>query len=111
MDEKYKYPALANYKYYDLFGTPVKQFILKFLYQHTGKRFSVLDLERNLNIPSSSLSKALTELNTEGLLKREEEGKYVYYELDNKFVEVFKSIYENLEQVYAWASQNKKRKK
>lgn len=109
--KEYKYPAMANYEYYDLFGTPVKQLILRFLYKHAGKKFSVLDLEKQLNIPSSSLSKALAELNDVGLLERNEEGKFVYYELDNKSAEGFRRIYENLEQVHKWSLQNRRRKK
>src|SRR3989344_3804553 len=108
--KEYKYPALAKYEYYGIFGTPVKQLVLRFLYQHADKKFSVLDLERELNIPSSSLSKALSELHEFGLLERKKEEKFVYYEIAKKAADDFKKIYDNLEKVYAYSLQNSKRK-
>ena len=106
--KEYKYPTIANYEYYNIFGTPVKQLVLKLLYKNTGKKFSLLDLAKELGIPSSSLSKALAELNEAGILEREESGKFVYYELKKEIADEFREIYENLEKVHIWSLQNKK---
>lgn len=108
MKEK-KYPTIARYKYYQLFGTPVKQLVMQFFTENNNKEFSLQELEKQTGIPSSSLSPALAELRETGLLKGRREGKYVYYSLDKEYANKFTQIYNKLEEVYQLTLKNQKK--
>ena len=99
MKEK-KYPSIARYKYYSLFGTPVKQLVMQFFALHGDKEYSLQKLWENTNIPSSSLSPALVELRDVGLLESRKEGKNVFYSLNKEFAKIFSQVYDRLDKVY-----------
>ncbi len=107
MNKEKKYPSIARYKYYQLFGTPVKQLVMQFFANNGNKRYSLLELEKATEIPSSSLSPALVELKEFGLLESEKEGKYVFYSLSKEFARYFAEIYNKLDEVYQLALKNR----
>ncbi|MBI2110761.1 winged helix-turn-helix transcriptional regulator [Candidatus Woesearchaeota archaeon] len=108
MKEK-KYPTLMRYKYYELFGTPVKQLVMHFFAEHSGKEFALQELETETGIPSSSLSPALKELKEANLLESKKDGKHIYYSLDKEYANKFTQIYKRLEEVHELTLKNKQK--
>ena len=105
------YTAYTNYPFSELFGSVVKQQIIKFLTENPDKEFTVLELARALPLNQSSISKPLDSLESSGLLESRKDGKFRYYKMKSRYAEHFHQVYASLRVVQAAALRDKKKDK
>lgn len=89
---KTSYDAYKKYPFSNIFGSVVKQQILKFFTDNPQKEFNVLEISKQMGLNQSSLSKPLTILRKCGLLVSKKEGKFTYYCMEQKYVNPFRII-------------------
>ena len=97
---------LSNYPFFD---TTVKQKVISFLKEHGGEEFSIKDLNKRLDIATSSLSVTLNDLERQKIVTSRKEKKYKYFSLDDRYASMFQDIFEGLENVYEAALKNELR--
>ena len=105
------YIAYKNYPYSDLFGSVVKQQIIKFFTEKPNKEFTVLNISRSLELNQSSISKPLDSLEQSGLLESRKDGKFRYYRMKGKYANHFADVYGHLKVVQAAALRDKQKEK
>ena len=105
------YSAYVNYPFSELFGSVVKQQIIKFLTENPAKEFTVLEIARAISLNQSSISKPLDSLESSGLLESRKEGKFRYYTMREKYARHFQNVYESLRVVQAAALRDKEKNK
>jgi DNA-binding transcriptional ArsR family regulator len=92
---------VKEYKNYSFFDTTVKQKVLSFLKENSGKEYSIKELNKILDFPPSSLSVTLNDLESQSILKSRKDGKYKYFILEQVTAKTFQNIYEGLENIYS----------
>ncbi len=106
----YKYGVFGKYEFYRIFGTPVKQLLLRFFAEKQNQRLNVLEIQKATDLPGSSVSVALAELEEEGVVDSAKEGKFKYYTLNKKVAEELSDIFQKLDSVYQIALKTKKKR-
>lgn len=96
--------------YQDIIGTKIKQIICDFLKDNPRKRYSTLDLNKELNIAQSSLSVNLNALEKVGILSSEKVGKFKYYWMEEEIAKPLVQAYEHLENTYAMTLERRSKK-
>ena len=86
---KTSYEAYKKYPFSNIFGSVVKQQILKFFTDNREKEFSVLEISKQIGLNQSSLSRPLTILKNSGILFSKKEGKFTYYRIKQQYINPF----------------------
>lgn len=94
---------------FDFIDNANKQIILQFFRDHPQKRFTTQDLSEELEMPKSSLSRALNELDNMGILDSEKEGKKKYYSMDTEMEERMETIFDDLQDARRYAMERRKK--
>lgn len=93
---------------FDFMETSRKQLILQFFQEHPNERFSTKELADEINIPQSSLSRALNELSEMGFLDWEKEGKYKNYYIEEGMKNVLEKTFDDLQKARTYALERRK---
>ena len=94
---------------FDFIDNANKQIILQFFRDHPQKRFTTQELSKELEMPKSSLSRALNELDNMGILDSEKEGKKKYYSMDTGMEQRMNTIFDDLQDARHHAMERRKR--
>lgn len=97
-------------KTYDFFDTIAKQKIWEFLRENQGKKFSTLDISKQLDMPQSTVNRALNELEELGLLKSETEGKFKFFEPEKKVLEDMNYVFDHLDSLRRFTLEQRKKR-
>jgi len=88
---------------YSFITSSRKTKILKFFKDHPGEGYSTKELSRKLEIPQSSLSRALNDLNDMGFLDAKREGKYKLYLMEKDIQKRLDRTFEDLHRARQYA--------
>jgi len=95
---------------YDFFDTIAKQKIWEFLRENQGKKFSTLEISKKLDMPQSTVNRALNELEELGLLTSGTEGKFKYFEPEHKVLEDINYVFDHLDNLRRFTLEQKKKR-
>jgi DNA-binding IclR family transcriptional regulator len=100
-----------KYEYDEFFGTGTKQKVLEFFREHPRKQISGKEISREIGIPQSSLSRALIDLESLGIIRSKAGGKFKLFEIDSRVLEWLNQIFNLMEQVRLFTMEQRKDEK
>ena len=96
---------------FDFFDTTAKQQILEYFRHNKKKKMSTLELSKELNMPQSTINRALNSLEKSGILNSEDQGKFKLFLIEQETAKDMEHVFDYLENVKRFTLEQRKKKR